>query len=160
MRRPALAEISDLEITDRLTRYEAAREPIRRARGPFPVMPGWVLAVIGMTLALTLLAGAGLPGAFNGLTHYQAGKQRLLGNDYPGCAAEMEQAVESVPNSPKAWAYEGYCYLLDHDNRAGLSAWYTARSYDPGITLDTTQDQLALLAKVRAANLPPKVNAK
>jgi tetratricopeptide (TPR) repeat protein len=160
MRRPALAEVSDLEITDRLTRYEAARDPVRRARGPFPAMPTWVLGVIGITVALTLLSGAGLPGAWNGITHYQAGKQRLLGNDYPGCAAEMEQAVESVPNSPKAWAYEGYCYLLDKDSRAGLSAWYTARSYDPSITLDTTQDQLALSAKVRSASVPPKVNAR
>ena len=160
MRRPALAEISDLEIADRLTRYEAARDPVRRARGALPGMPTWVLGVIGITVALTLLAGAGLPGAWNGLNHYQAGKQRLLGNDYQGCAAEMEQAVESVPDSPKAWAYEGYCYLLDHDNRAGLSAWYTARSYDPSITLDSSQDQLALLAKVRSANLPPRVNAR
>lgn len=160
MRRPALAEISDLEIADRLSRYEAARDPVRHARGAFPSMPTWVLGVIGITLALTLLAGAGLPGAWTGLSHYQAGKQRLLGNDYQGCAAEMEQAVESVPDSPKAWAYEGYCYLLDHDNRAGLSAWYTARSYDPSITLDAAEDQLALLAKVRSASLPPRVNAR
>jgi tetratricopeptide (TPR) repeat protein len=160
MRRPALAELSDLEIADRLVRYEAAREPIRRARGSFPAMPGWVLAVVAVTLAMTLLAGAGLPGAWSGFSHYQAGKLRLSGNDYAGCAAEMEQAVEAVPDSPKAWGYEAYCYLLDHDSRAGLSAWYTARSYEPGITLDTKADQLALLAKVREANLPPKVNAK
>ncbi|MDQ6710984.1 MAG: tetratricopeptide repeat protein [Candidatus Dormibacteraeota bacterium] len=160
MRRPGLAEVSDPELADRLIRYEAAREPLRRARGGLPPMPGWVLAVVGVTLALTLLAGAGLPGAWSGLTHYQAGKLRLLGNDYAGCASEMEHAVESAPNSPKAWAYEGYCYLLDHDNKAGLSAWYTARSYDPGITLDTRSDQLAMLAKVKVANLPPVVNAK
>ena len=160
MRRPALAEISDAEIADRLVRYEAARQPLRRARAGLPPMPGWVLGVLGITLVLTLLAGAGLPGAWSGLSHYQAGKLRLLGNDYSGCASEMEHAVEAVPDSPKAWAYEGYCYLLDHDNRAGLSAWYTARSYDPAITLDTQADQLAMLAKVRQANLPPKVNAK
>jgi len=160
MRRPGLAEISDLEIADRLNRYEAARAPMRRARGAFPAMPAWVIGVVGATLALTLLAGAGLPGAYNGINHYKAGKLRLLGNDYTGCAAEMEQAVESAPTSPKAWAYEAYCYFLDHDSRAGLSAWYTARSYDPSITLDSTQDQLSLLAKVRQANLPPRVNAK
>jgi hypothetical protein len=80
--------------------------------------------------------------------------------DYTGCLAEMEQAVEAVPNSPKAWAYEAYCYFLDHDNKPGLSAWYTARNLDPNITLDTTADQLALLAKVKVANAPPKVNAK
>ncbi|GAC1478121.1 MAG: hypothetical protein PVSMB9_00270 [Candidatus Dormibacteria bacterium] len=160
VRRPGLAEVSDPEIADRLARFEAAREPIRKARGGLPGMPGWVLSVVGATLALTLLAGAGLPGAFSGLSHYQAGKLRLLGSDYAGCAAEMEQAVEAVPDSPKAWAYEGYCYLLDHDARAGLSAWFTARSYDPGITLDNPADQLALLAKVRQANNPPKVNAR
>jgi len=159
-RRPALAEVSDAEILDRLGRYEVARAPLRRARGGLPSMPGWVLGVIGITLAMTLLAGAGLPGAWSGLRHYQAGKLRLATNDYAGCAAEMEYAVEAVPDSPKAWAYEGYCYLLDHDNKAGLSAWFTARSYDPAIELDSQTDQLALLAKVRQANLPPKVNAK
>jgi len=113
-----------------------------------------------VTLALTLMASAGVPGAWNGMRHYQDGKARLVTLDYAGCAAEMEQAVESVPNSPKVWAYEAYCFLLDKDTKAGLSAWYTARSYDPAITLDTPSDQLALLAKVRAANAAPKVTAK
>ncbi|HEY8678004.1 MAG TPA: tetratricopeptide repeat protein [Candidatus Dormibacteraeota bacterium] len=160
LRKPALPEVSDAEIADRLLRYDAALQPIRRSRGSLPAMPGWVLGVTGITIALTVLAAAGLPGAWSGLTHYQAGKARLLADDYPGCAAEMEQAVEAVPNSPKVWAYEGYCYLLDHDLKAGLSAWYTARSYEPGVTLDTQADQLALLAKVRQANQPPRVNAK
>ncbi|HEY4870566.1 MAG TPA: tetratricopeptide repeat protein [Candidatus Dormibacteraeota bacterium] len=160
LRRPALPEVSDSEIADRLLRYEAALQPIRRARGGLPDMPGWVLCVIGVTLALTFMSGAGLPGAWNGMRHYQDGKARLVTLDYAGCAAEMEQAVEAVPNSPKAWAYEAYCFLLDKDTKAGLSAWYTARSYDPAITLDTTPDQLALLAKIRAANVPPKVTAK
>jgi hypothetical protein len=94
------------------------------------------------------------------MRHYQDGKARLVTLDYSGCAAEMEQAVEAVPNSPKAWAYEAYCFLLDKDSKAGLSAWYTARSYDPAITLDTPSDQLALLAKIRAATVPPKVTVK
>src|SRR5207249_3785213 len=81
-----------------------------------------------VTLALTFMAGVGLPGAWNGFRHYQDGKARLTTTDYAGCAAEMEQAVESVPNSPKAWGYEAYCYFLDKDPKAGLSAWYTARS--------------------------------
>jgi hypothetical protein len=76
--------------------------------------------------------------------------------DYPGCAAEMEQAVEAVSNSSKAWAYEAYCLLLDKDNNAGLSAWYTARTFEPGVTLDTPSEQQLLLAKVRLASLPPK----
>jgi hypothetical protein len=69
----------------------------------------------------------------------------------------MEMAVEAVPTSPKAWAYEAYCFLLDKDNKPGLSAWYTARSYDPAITLDTPAEQQNLLAKVRVASQPPKV---
>ncbi len=152
LRRPALPEIADAEIADRLLR--------RRARGGLPEMPGWVLCVLGVTLALTFMAAAGLPGAWNGMHHYQDGKARLVTLDYAGCAAEMEQAVESVPNSPKVWAYEAYCFFLDKDPKAGLSAWYTARSYDPAITLDTSSDQLALLAKVRAANTTPKVTPK
>src|SRR4029077_9366131 len=99
-------------------------------------------------------------GARNGMHRYRDGKARLVTLDYAGCAAEMEQAVESVPNSPKVWAYEAYCFFLDKDPKAGLSAWYTARSYEPTITLDTPSDQLALLAQVRAANAPPKVTAK
>jgi tetratricopeptide (TPR) repeat protein len=156
LRRPSLPEVSDAEIVDRLVRYEAALQPLRKARGGLPDMPGWVLCVVGVTLALTFMAAAGLPGAWNGMRHYQDGKGRLVSLDYAGCAAEMEQAVEAVPNSPKAWAYEAYCYLLDKDNKAGLSAWYTARSYDPAITLDTQSDQQILLIKVRVASLPPK----
>ncbi len=91
------------------------------------------------------------------MRHYQDGKARLVSLDYSGCASEMELAVEGVPNSPKAWAYEAYCYLLDKDNKAGLSAWYTARSYDPAVTLDTNADQQVLLNKIRIATQPPKV---
>src|ERR1700737_2903314 len=77
LRRPALPEVSDSEIADRLLRYEAALQPIRRARGGLPDMPGWVLCVAGITLALTFMSGAGLPGAWNGMRHYQDGKARL-----------------------------------------------------------------------------------
>jgi tetratricopeptide (TPR) repeat protein len=156
LRRPSLPEVSDAEINDRLLRYEAARQPLRKARGGLPDLPGWVLCVAGLTLGLTFLAVAGLPGAWNGMRHYQDGKARLVSLDYAGCAAEMEQAVEAVPNSPKVWAYEAYCYLLDKDDKAGLSAWYTARSFDPAITLDNPRDQMVLLAKIRVASLPPK----
>jgi tetratricopeptide (TPR) repeat protein len=160
LRRPSLPEVSDADLADRLLRYETALQPLRRARAGLPDMPGWVLCVVGVTIALTFLASAGVLGAWNGVNHYQAGKARLVTLDYSGCAAEMERAVEAVPNSPKAWAYEAYCYFLDHDNKAGLSAWYTAQSFDPSVTLDTRADQLALLAKIRVANQPPKVNAR
>jgi tetratricopeptide (TPR) repeat protein len=160
LRRPALPEASDTDIADRLIRYEAALQPLRRARGGLPDMPGWVLCVLGVTLALIFLASAGVLGAWTAVRHYEDGKARLVTLDYPGCAAEMEQSVEAVSNSPKSWAYEAYCYFLDHDNKAGLSAWYTARSFDPNVSLDTQADQLALLAKVRVALTPPKVNAK
>ena len=160
LRKPALPEISDADIADRLLRYETALQPLRKARGGLPDMPGWVLCMIGVTLALTFLAVAGFPGAWSGLRHYNDGKARLVTMDYPGCIAEMEQAIEGVPNSPKAWAYEAYCYFLDHDNKPGLSAWYTAVNLEPGVTLDTRSDQLALLAKIRVANTPPKSNAK
>src|SRR5437764_6687300 len=155
LRRPALPEVSDSEIADRLMRYEAALQPLRRARAGLPDMPGWVLCVLGVTLALTFLASAGVLGAWNGVHHYQDGKARLVSLDYPGCAAEMEQAVEAVSNSPKAWAYEAYCYFLDHDNKAGLSAWYTAVSFDPNVTLDTNSDQQVLLIRIRVASAPP-----
>jgi len=150
-----LPEVADAEIADRLSRYEAALQPLRRARSGLPDMPGWVLSVLGVTLALTFMAGAGLPGAWNGFRHYQDGKARLTTNDYIGCAAEMERAVESVPNSPKAWGYEAYCYFLDKDPKAGLSAWYTARSFDPGIKLDSQKEQDILLIKIRQASAPP-----
>lgn len=160
MRRPSLPEVADADIADRLIRYEAALQPLKRARGGLPDMPGWVLCVLGVTLAVTFISVAGLPGAWMGTAHYQTGKARLVTMDYLGCAAEMEQAVENVPNSPKAWAYEAYCYFLDKDYKAGLSAWYTARSFDPNISLDTQSDQVALLAKVRVASAPPPVRAK
>jgi tetratricopeptide (TPR) repeat protein len=160
LRRPALPEVSDSDIADRLLRYETALQPLRRARAGLPDMPGWVLCVLGVTLALAFLSSAGVLGAWSGVRHYEDGKARLTTLDYPGCAAEMEQAVEAVSNSPKAWAYEAYCYFLDHDNKAGLSAWYTALSFDPNVSLDTRPDQLALLAKVRVASAPPKVNTK
>ncbi len=155
LRRPALPEVSDADIADRLLRYESALQPLRRARRGLPDMPGWVLSVLGVTLALTFMAGVGLPGAWNGFRHYQDGKARLTTTDYAGCAADMEQAVESVPNSPKAWGYEAYCYFLDKDPKAGLSAWYTARSFDPAITLDSQKEQNILLVKVRQASAPP-----
>src|SRR5207244_750958 len=126
-RRPAWPEAADAESTDRLLRYEAALQPLRKARGGLPDMPGWVLCIIGVTLALTFMASAGLPGAWNGMRHYQDGKARLATLDYAGCASEMEQAVEAVPTSPKAWAYQAYGYLLDKDAKAGLSPWHTDR---------------------------------
>jgi tetratricopeptide (TPR) repeat protein len=154
LRRPALPEVSDADIADRLMRYEAALQPLRRARGGLPDMPGWVLCVLGVTLALIFLAASGLPGGWSGVLHYEAGKARLVALDFPGCAAEMEQSVEAVANSPKAWAYEAYCYFLDHDDKAGLSAWYTARSFDPNVSLDSRADQLVLLKKVKVAAAP------
>jgi tetratricopeptide (TPR) repeat protein len=155
LRKPSLPEVADAEIGDRLLRYEAALQPLRKARGGVPDMPGWVLCVIGVTLALTFLAAAGLPGAWNGTRHYQDGKARLVSLDYSGCASEMEMAVEAAPTSPKAWAYEAYCYFLDKDNKAGLSAWYTALSYEPAITLDTKAEQQVLLARIRLATAKP-----
>src|SRR2546430_12733147 len=62
LRRPALPEVSDGDIADRLLRYEAALQPLRRARSGLPDMPGWGLSVLGVTLALTFMAGAGRPG--------------------------------------------------------------------------------------------------
>src|SRR5207302_11355659 len=136
---------------------EAALQPLRKARGGLPDMPGRVLCFIGVTLALTFMASAGLPGAWNGMRHYQDGKARLATLDYAACASEMEQAAEAVPTSPNASAYEAYCYLLDKDAKAGLSAWYTARTYDPAITLDTKAEQQVLLLKIKVASEPPKV---
>jgi len=156
LRRPALPEVSDSDIADRLMRYEAALQPLRRAREGLPDMPGWVLCVIGVTLALAFLASAGVLGAWTAVRHYEDGKARLVTLDYPGCAAEMEQSVEAVSDSPKAWAYEAYCYFLDRDNNAGLSAWYTARSFDPNVTLDSNADQQLLLIRIRVASAPPK----
>jgi len=147
---PSLPEVSDLEISDRLMRYEATLS-VRRRRSGLPPLPGWVQATIAGTLLITVLAGAGFPGSWNGMAHYQKGKQRLGSYDYSGCAAEMAQTITAVPTSPKAWAYEAYCDLLDHDNSAGLSAWYTARTFEPGISLDSAADQQTLLTRVAQA---------
>src|SRR2546425_9180792 len=64
LRRPALPEASDADIADRLLRYEAALQPRRRARSGLPDMPGWVLSVLGVTLALPFMAGARPPRAW------------------------------------------------------------------------------------------------
>ena len=151
---PSLPEVSDLELNDRLVRYEAALQPLRRARGGLPAFPGWVMIVVGGTLALVLMAGAGLPGALTGLSHYRQGKALLAQRDYAGCASQMEQAVGVVPDSSKAWAYQAYCYLLDGDKRAGLSAWATARYFEPTVVLDTTEETEAFLSHLRAVQLP------
>jgi tetratricopeptide (TPR) repeat protein len=160
LRRPALPEVADADIADRLLRYETALQPLRRARGGLPDMPGWVLCVLGVTLALAFLASSGVLGAWSGVHHYDNGKARLVAVDYSGCAAEMEQAIEAVSNSPKAWAYEAFCYILDSDPRAGLSAWYTAKSFDPNVSLDDAADQKVFNARLKAALTPPKAAAK
>src|SRR3989441_6275681 len=156
LRRPALPEISDAEIADRLLRYEAALQPLRRARSGLPDMPGWVLSVLGVTLALTFMAGAGLPGAWNGFRHYQDGKARRTPPAYIGFAAEKGRPGETGPNPPQASGDETNSYFLDKDPKAGLSAWYTARSFDPGIRLDSQKEQDILLIKVRQASAPPQ----
>jgi Tfp pilus assembly protein PilF len=148
---PSLPEVSDLELNDRLVRYEAALQPLRRARGALPAFPGWVMIVVGGTLALVLMAAAGIPGAAGGLSHYRQGKELLAQRDYAGCAAQMEQAVGVVPDSPKAWAYQAYCYLLDGDRRAGLSAWATATYFEPKIQLDSGADTGGLISLLHAA---------
>jgi hypothetical protein len=109
---------------------------------------------------MVVLSAAQLPAAASALSHYRDGQARLDAMDYAGCADEMVAAVGLAPDSPKAWAYEAYCYLLDHDNTAGLSAWATARSLDPSVTLDNRSDQLALQAKLTAAARPPKGGQK
>jgi tetratricopeptide (TPR) repeat protein len=151
---PSLPEVSDLELNDRLVRYDAAMQPLRKARSGLPAFPGWVLMVVGGTLALVVLAAAGLPGAFSGLSHYHTGKQLLAQHDYSGCAYQMEQAVGVVPDSSKAWAYQAYCYLLDGDKRAGLSAYDTARYFEPTVSLDTPADTEGLFARIRAIRAP------
>jgi hypothetical protein len=120
-----------------------------------PAFPAWVMAVIGVTLAMVVLSAAQLPATASAVSHYRSGQERLDASDYPGCADEMVAAVSAMPDSPKAWAYESYCYLLDHDNSAGLSAWATARSIDPTVTLDNRSDELAFEAKLTAAARPP-----
>jgi tetratricopeptide (TPR) repeat protein len=149
---PSLPEVSDLEVADRLSRYEAALQPLRKGRSGLPALPGWALVVVGCTLAMVALAVAGVPGAWTGLAHYEAGKERLAQLDYAGCAGEMDQAVGAVPDSPKAWAYQAYCYFLDHDKKTALSAWQTARYFDPNITLDSAAQQRDLIRRVADAS--------
>jgi len=71
----------------------------------------------------------------------------------------MIAAIGSVPDSPKAWAYAGYCHLQDKEIKTGLEEWNTALSLEPGVQLDSRADQLALLAKVRAAGVQPSVRS-
>src|ERR671936_1229452 len=152
--RPALPEVSDFEISDRLTRYEAALAPLKQARTGLPPYPGWVTGVIAVMLALVVLAGVGLPGALGGLQHYRSGKQLLAAHDAAGCLNEMQQAVGAVPTSPKAWAYEAYCHLLDGNRSAGLSAWATAVSFDAHVQLDSAVEQQDLVIRLRQASRP------
>src|SRR2546421_12391782 len=112
LRRPALPEVSDADIADRLLRYESALQPLRRARNGLPDMPGWVLSVLGVTLALTFMAGAGLPGAWNGLPHYHGGKRTATTNHYNGCAAGMEPAVDARADPPQTWWGGTDCHFL------------------------------------------------
>ncbi|HYS03191.1 MAG TPA: tetratricopeptide repeat protein [Candidatus Eisenbacteria bacterium] len=159
VRRPALPEVDDLELNDRLARYQAQLEPLRLARGGLPPLPGWVMGVMAASFTLTLLSLIAIPGEWQGLRAYHDGRDRLAAGDYPGCAVSMSVAVSNVSDSPKAWAYAAYCHLLDKDIRAGLAEWETAQALEPSIQLDSQADQLALLAKVRAAHLQPKVGA-
>jgi tetratricopeptide (TPR) repeat protein len=156
VRRPALPEISDVELNDRLARYQAELEPIRRARGALPPLPGWVMGVVAGSLLLTLLSLTAIPAEWQGLQAYRDGRARLTQGDYVGCAASMSSAISDVGESAKAWAYAAYCHLLAHDLKAGPEEWDTALSLEPGIQLDSKSDQVALLAKLRAAKVPPK----
>lgn len=157
VRKPALPEVQDLELNERLLRYQAQLEPIRRARGGLPPLPVWVMGVLAGCLLVTLLTVIGIPAEWQGLQAYRDGRARLVAGDYPGCAASMTAAVGSVPDSPKAWAYAAYCHLLDRDVKAGLAEWSTALALEPGIQLDSRLDQAALLAKLQAATVQPKV---
>jgi tetratricopeptide (TPR) repeat protein len=152
--KPALPEVSDFEISDRLTRYEAALAPLKQTRTGLPPYPAWVSGLVAVMLALVVLAAAGLPGALGGLQHYQAGKQRLAAHDAAGCLEEMQQAVGAVPTSPKAWAYEAYCHLLDGNRAAGLSAWATAVSFESHVQLDSPAEQQDLINRLRKASRP------
>src|SRR5256884_1234341 len=148
LRRPSLPEVSDAEITDRLLRYEAALQPLRTARGGLPDMPGWVLCILGVTLALTLMSSAGLPGAWNGMRHYQDGKARLATLDYAGCASEMEQAVEAVPPPPQAWAHQTHPYPPHKDAQARPSPRDTAPPQQPAHNAHNNAHQPRLLLKI------------
>lgn len=156
VRRPALPEVSDTELHDRLARYQAQLEPIRRAQGALPPLPGWVMGVVAAALLLTLLSLTAAPAEWQGLQAYRDGRARLAQGDYVGCAASMSNAVSNVGDSAKAWAYAAYCHLLAHDLKAGLEEWDTARSLESGVQLDSQSDQVALLAKVRSAKVPPR----
>jgi tetratricopeptide (TPR) repeat protein len=159
VRKPSLPEVQDLELNERFLRYQASQDPIRRARGGLPPLPGWVMGVVAGGLVVTLLSVIGVPAEWQGLQAYRDGRARLAAGDYPGCAQIMTVAIGSVPDSPKAWAYAGYCHLMDRDIKAGLEEWNTALSLEPGVQLDRQADQLALVAKVRAAAVQPKVGA-
>lgn len=156
VRRPSLPEVQDLQLNDRLLRYQAQLEPVRRAHSGLPPMPGWVMAVVAASLVVTLLSITAIPGEWQGLQAYRDGRGRLAQGDYPGCAVSMIAAIGNVAESPKAWAYAAYCHLLSHDVKAGLEEWDTALALEPGVQLDSQGDQAALLARVRAAQAQPR----
>src|SRR5437660_7679998 len=91
LRKPSLPEVSDAEIADRLLRYDSALQPLRKARSGLPDLPGWVLCVIGVTLALTFMSSAGLPGAWNGMHNTKTAKPRLATLNTAAAAARMSQ---------------------------------------------------------------------
>jgi len=154
---PALAEVSQDGIDDRLARFESSAVAAQ-PRGGLPAYPAWVQATVAATLLVVLVSAAGLPGAWVAVSHYQHGKQRLMGLDFRGCAAEMSEVIASVSSSSKAWAYEAYCSLRDGDKNAGLSAWYTARGFEPNVTLDSADDQQDFAARLDAAQKPRRPN--
>jgi tetratricopeptide (TPR) repeat protein len=160
VRRPALPEVGDVELNDRLVRYQAELEPIRRARGALPALPGWVMGVVAGSLLVTLLSLTAIPAEWQGLQAYRDGRMRLKQGEYVACASSMITAIGSVSRSPKVWAYAAYCHLLAHDVKAGLAEWDTALALDSGTQLDSPSDQVALLAKVRAAKAQPKVTGR
>lgn len=159
VRRPALPEVEDLELNERLLRYQAQLEPARQARAGLPPLPTWVMGVVAASLVVTLLSLIGVPAEWQSLQIYRDGRVQLAAGDYPGCAQSMTVVIEKLPDSPKAWAYAAYCHLLDKDVKAGLEEWHTAVALEPGIELDSQRDQVALLARVRAATAPPSVRS-
>jgi len=114
---------------------------------------------VAASLVLRLFSVIGIPAVWQGLHAYRDGRARLAAGDYAGCASSMTSAIGSVPDSPKAWAYAGYCHLLDKEVKTGLEEWGTALSLEPDIQLDSRADELALLARVRAARAQPNVRS-
>ncbi len=133
--RPLLADFETDAILLRLADAEELDER-RRASAPTPPPSLWVTILALATVVLVAVSMGALLPAWGAAAHYAQGKERLDLFDFPGCVAEMQQALTRVGTSAKAWAYEGVCYELARDHPHAQTALQQAYALDAHVQMD------------------------